>query len=227
MKRASGAARDYPRTARLNHLVHEIVAEEVERLDDDRLGFLTVVGVEVEPDLRHAVVWYTTLDDDAAGDAGADETPGRVAEALDDHRGRIRAAIGRQARLKRTPELAFRPDVVIRQAERVEQILRDIGEGGAGEKSAVEDLVDGSGAGEVRTGGPVAAGGLGAGEVGTGGPVAAGGSGAGDVGTGDPVPEAGPATADTGAGDPGSTVGPGVGDVGAGGPGPAGAGAGR
>jgi ribosome-binding factor A len=144
MKRASGTARDYPRTARLNHLIHEIVAEEVERLDDDRLGFLTVVGVEVEPDLRHAVVWYTTLDDPddggpgAGGDAaeaGADRAA-VVAAALDEHRGRIRAAIGRQARLKRTPELAFRPDVVVRRAERVEQILRDIG---AGEDASSDD----------------------------------------------------------------------------------------
>jgi ribosome-binding factor A len=135
MKRASGTARDYPRTARLNQLIREIVAEEIERLDDDRLGFLTVVAVEVEPDLRHAVVWYTTLDDDddAGGGAGPGE-PGRVAEALDEHRGRIRAAIGRQARLKRTPELTFRPDKVIRQAERIEQILRELGEtnGGTG-----------------------------------------------------------------------------------------------
>lgn len=139
MKRASGTARDYPRTARLNHLIHEIVAEEVERLDDDRLGFLTVVGVDVEPDLRHAVVWYTTLDEPAAADTAGDDAPGGdagraaiVAEALDEHRARIQAAIGRQARLKRTPELAFRRDVVIRQAERVEQILRDIGSGAGG-----------------------------------------------------------------------------------------------
>jgi ribosome-binding factor A len=144
MKRASGTARDYPRTARLNHLIHEIVAEEVERLDDDRLGFLTVVGVDVEPDLRHAVVWYTTLDEPGAadapgGDATGEDAPGGdagraavVAEALAEHRARIQAAIGRQARLKRTPELAFRRDVVIRQAERVEQILRDIGSGAGG-----------------------------------------------------------------------------------------------
>jgi ribosome-binding factor A len=150
MKRASGTARDYPRTARLNHLVHEIVAEEIERLDDDRLGFLTVVGVEVEPDLRHAVVWYTTLDDaGGAGDAGADpvadDHASVVAAALDEHRGRIRAAIGRQARLKRTPELAFRPDVVIRRAERVEQILRDIGS---------EDAEDAGAAGTAGEAGP-------------------------------------------------------------------------
>jgi hypothetical protein len=55
MRRSSGTARDYPRTARLNHLIHEIVAEELERIDDERLGFLTVVAVEVERDLRRAV----------------------------------------------------------------------------------------------------------------------------------------------------------------------------
>lgn len=128
MKRSSGTARDFPRTARLNQLLHEIVADEVERLDDDRLGFLTVVGVEVEPDLRRAVVWYTTLDE--SGDAP------EVVAALDEHRARIQAAIARQARIKRTPELSFRPDTVIRQAERVEQILRDIGDGPGGEPGA-------------------------------------------------------------------------------------------
>ena len=123
-KRPSGTARDYPRTARLNPLVQEIVAEEVERLDDDRLGFFTVVGVEVEPDLRRAVVWYTRL----SGDAGGDDDE-ELVEALAEHRARFQAAIGRQARLKRTPELVFRPDQVISRAERVEEILRDLGDG--------------------------------------------------------------------------------------------------
>ncbi len=122
MKRSSGTARDFPRTARLNHLVHEIVAEELERIDDERLGFLTVVGVEVERDMRRAVVWYTTLDDPGAEPDGIE-----VAKVLDEHRPRIQSAIGRQAHMRRTPELSFRPDAVIRQAERVEEILRDIG----------------------------------------------------------------------------------------------------
>ncbi len=127
MTKRQGTARDFPRTARLNHLVHEIVAEEIERFEDDRLGFFTVVGVEVEPDLRHATVWYTTLEaGDAAADAGSDADA--LAEALEEHRPRLQAAIARQARLKRTPELVFRPDTVIVKAQRVEDILRDIGD---------------------------------------------------------------------------------------------------
>lgn len=136
MKRSSGTARDYPRTARLNQLLQEIVAEEIERLDDDRLGLFTVVGVEVDPDLRHAVVWYTALGPEEDAGEGAEST--ELAEALDQHRARLQRAIGRQARIKRTPELSFRPDAVIRQAARVEQILRDLGdrpEPAAGERA--------------------------------------------------------------------------------------------
>jgi ribosome-binding factor A len=121
-KRSTGTARDFPRTARLNHLVHEIVAEEIERLEDDRLGLFTVVGVDVQPDLRHAVVWYTSLGPRGDGPEGDAE----VAQALAEHRGRVQGAIGRQARLKRTPELVFRPDEVIGRAERVDDILRGI-----------------------------------------------------------------------------------------------------
>jgi ribosome-binding factor A len=127
----SPSVRNYPRTARLNQLVQEIVAEEIERIDDDRLGLFTVVAVEVEADLRHAIVWYSALD--PAGVAGEPATGAEagdggdaLVEALAEHRGRLQAAIARQARMKRTPELTFRLDTVVRQAQRVEEILRDI-----------------------------------------------------------------------------------------------------
>ncbi|HEY6416756.1 MAG TPA: 30S ribosome-binding factor RbfA [Acidimicrobiales bacterium] len=119
--RLHGTARDYPRTARLNHLVQEIVADEIERLEDDRLGLFTVVAVDVEPDLRRATVFYTSLPA-ATGDPDSDELGGALAQ----HRGRLQAAIARQAHLKRTPELVFRQDTVIRQAERIEEIMRGI-----------------------------------------------------------------------------------------------------
>jgi ribosome-binding factor A len=119
--RLHGTSRDYPRTARLNHLVQEIVADEIERLEDDRLGLFTVVAVDVDPDLRRATVFYTSLSA-STGDNESDE----LGEALAQHRARLQAAIGRQAHLKRTPELVFRQDTVIRQAERIEEIMREI-----------------------------------------------------------------------------------------------------
>lgn len=113
-----GTGRDYPRTARLNELLREIVADELERIDDDRLTLLTVISVEVEPDLRHATVFYDHLD----GDAGDDDAQ----EALGEARKRLQAAIARQAHTKRTPELSFRPDPSVRSGERIDSILRDI-----------------------------------------------------------------------------------------------------
>jgi ribosome-binding factor A len=115
VSRPGDSGRHYPRVARLNHLIHEIVAEEIERIDDDRLELVTVIRVVVDPDMRHAVVFYDTL-------SGPDEDD-VVHTALGDHRVQLQAAIGRQARIKRVPELRFRPDEAERTAARVEEIL--------------------------------------------------------------------------------------------------------
>ncbi|HEX4822522.1 MAG TPA: 30S ribosome-binding factor RbfA [Acidimicrobiales bacterium] len=108
----------YPRTARLNELLHQIVAEEIERLDDERLDLVTVMSVEVEPDLRHATVYVDTP-------TGADRDEEMLA-ALGDHRVALQKAIGQQARIKRTPQLAFRVDEVERSAGRIEDVIRHL-----------------------------------------------------------------------------------------------------
>jgi ribosome-binding factor A len=117
-RRRPSTARDYPRTARLNQLVQEIVAEELELLDDERLGFLTITAVEVAADLSHAKVYYSAFVDD--------EEANEVAVALGEHRIRLQGAVGRQARMRRTPELTFEFDEVVRGAARVEDIIRRI-----------------------------------------------------------------------------------------------------
>jgi ribosome-binding factor A len=116
--RSHQTARDYPRTARLNRLFQEILAEELELIDDDRLQMVTVMSVDCESDLRRAVVYYDTL--------AGDEDDEAVLEALGEARHRLQGAIGRQARVKRTPELVFRPDEVARGAARLEEVLRSI-----------------------------------------------------------------------------------------------------
>lgn len=118
-KRTYATQRDYPRTARLNELMREIIADQLERIDDERLELLTVVSVEVEPDLRHAMVYYDCLD----GEEGDED----ALAALGAARVRLQAAIGRQARTKRVPELAFAPDPAIRAGARIDEVLRDLG----------------------------------------------------------------------------------------------------
>ena len=116
--RTHHTARDYPRTARLNQLFQEILAEELERIDDERLELVTIMSVDVDGDLHRAVVYFDTL-------GGEDDDAG-VLEALGELRHRLQGAIGRQARVKRTPELVFRPDDVGRGAARLEEVLRSI-----------------------------------------------------------------------------------------------------
>lgn len=117
MKRRT-TARDYPRTARLNTLVREIISEELEKIDDERLELVTITSVVVDGDLGRAVAYY----DHSRGEDAEDE----IIEAFTHLRVRLQGAVGRQAKVKRTPELRFEPDDVLRGARRIEDVLRGI-----------------------------------------------------------------------------------------------------
>ncbi len=113
-----GGARQYPRTARLNELLREILAEELASIDDERLDLLTITAVDIDGDLRNAIVFYDSLQGEE-GDA-------EILEGLDDNRWRLKGAIARQARIKRTPELTFSPDLAVRSGARIEELLSTV-----------------------------------------------------------------------------------------------------
>jgi ribosome-binding factor A len=117
--------RRYPRTARLNELVREVLADEIERIEDSRLGFLTVTGCEVSRDLRQAVVYYSVL--------GNDELRESTAEALRAATPHLKVVLGRSVRMKYTPDLIFREDPAVATGARVEEIIRSLGTGDSDE----------------------------------------------------------------------------------------------
>ena len=110
------------RTARVGELIRRIIAESMEQLDDERLAMVSVTDVDVDRDLHRAVVWFTSL-----GDTEEDDVD--IAGAFEEHAGYLRRTVGDQTRLRRTPKLVFRPDAVLRSAERIERLLD--GPGGA------------------------------------------------------------------------------------------------
>jgi ribosome-binding factor A len=149
--------------ARVNEVVREVIADELERLSDPRLGLVTVTGVDVSADLRHATVYYSALDsgreqhkrarrrsapssatrperemprgEAPQGEGELDVTPTadaqaafkeQTAVALRSAAPHIRTALGRQVRMKYTPELHFREDPAIEQGQRVEAIIRSL-----------------------------------------------------------------------------------------------------
>ena len=109
------SSRRYPRTARLNELIREIVAEELESIsdEDERLDLVTVTGVDADADLRRATIFYSARHQ-GAGDA------------LEEHRWKLQAEINRQTRFKRTPQLAFAEDPGVSSGWKIEAVLRDL-----------------------------------------------------------------------------------------------------
>ena len=80
------APRQYPRAARVNEVVRETLAEELERMSDPRLGFVTLTGVEVSPDIRYADIYYSVL--------GTPEEREESSNALRSASPRLRAVLG-------------------------------------------------------------------------------------------------------------------------------------
>ncbi len=106
------------RPSRVSEEFREILAEEILKLKDPRVGFVTVVGVKVTPDLRHARVLYTALGDEkerAATRAGL-----RSASA------HLRSVLGHQVRLKFLPDLEFVEDETIETTARIEELIRQL-----------------------------------------------------------------------------------------------------
>ena len=138
MSRPRQPPKQYPRVARLNEVVMECLAEEVERLSDPRLGFVTITGVEIASDLRTADVFYSVF---RRGD-----TPDESAAALVSAGPHLRTHIGRSIRMKYSPELRFIEDESIASGERIEAILRDLQAGGirADDTGGLLDREDGT-----------------------------------------------------------------------------------
>ena len=107
--------RGYDRTDRLNELLTRILAEELEIIDDEILGFITVTGVQTDKSLTQAKVFVT-------GDLDDEELCSR----LELHRLRLQRAINEQSRLRRVPSLSFFVDDTAESAERIENLLREL-----------------------------------------------------------------------------------------------------
>ncbi len=130
MSKPRQAPKHYPRVARLNEVVLECLATELDRLSDPRLGFVTLTSVEVVSDLRSADVWYSVL--------GTAEEHADTAAALASAGPHLRSVLGRHVRMKFTPELRFHEDSSVASGERIEAIIRDL-HSGARPAEALDD----------------------------------------------------------------------------------------
>jgi ribosome-binding factor A len=110
-----------PRQKRVAELVrHEIAALLQKGVKDPRVGFVSVMDVEMSPDLRYADVYVSLFGDDS-------EKKGSMA-GLKHSAGWIRREIGHRIRLRFTPEVRFFEDTTLDKAYQIEAVIEKIHE---------------------------------------------------------------------------------------------------
>ena len=117
------------RTQQVADEVQRILSEAIQyELKDPRVGFATVVGVEVSADLQHAKVRISVM--------GDDEQQKDTMRALGHAKGFLRRQVAQELRHMRfVPDLHFQLDNSLAYSQRIDEILHDIKE----ERSVSDD----------------------------------------------------------------------------------------
>ena len=107
------------RQRRVGELIHREISELLEReMSDPRLNSVTITGVEVSPDLRHARVYVSTI--------GEEIERQEALAGLKHAAGFIRHELGARLRLRYVPELSFHLDKSLERGQRIEELLAKI-----------------------------------------------------------------------------------------------------
>ena len=109
------------RTERMSDLIRQEISRLLLReLHDPRIGFVTITGVSVSPDLRNVKVFVSVMGEPAARDA--------TLKALGSAAGFVQRALFRNLRLRHSPSVSFQWDDSLERGDRIEQVLRRIHE---------------------------------------------------------------------------------------------------
>ena len=118
----------HKRSDKVAETIHETVSAILSRgLNDPRIGFVTIIDVDVTTDLRLAKIFFTVIGDDLAkknSEAG-----------LNSAKGYIRRELGRELALRMVPEITFCYDHSQEYGSRIDSILREMDKGHDGDDS--------------------------------------------------------------------------------------------
>lgn len=99
---------------------HEVSLMISRDLKDRRVGFVTITGVHMSSDLRHARIFVSAM--------GTEKQRNDSIEALNHAAGWIRRELGQRIRMKFLPEIIFDTDTSQEYGERIDKLLDDISE---------------------------------------------------------------------------------------------------
>jgi ribosome-binding factor A len=121
------------RNPRLDHAVAEAIADLLAtEFNDPRLRMVSITEAQVSQDAREAIVFWSVPDREVLSDqarTGASRDlplPEDAAAALASARARLQKLLSNRVRMMNTPVLRFEQDPVRQQADRVEELLRDV-----------------------------------------------------------------------------------------------------
>ena len=107
------------RSEKLAETIHETISSILSRgLNDPRIGFVTIIAVEVIDDLSLARIFFTAI--------GDEESRKRSEAGLNSAKGFIRKELGRVLTIRHIPELIFKYDHSQEYGNRIDSILREI-----------------------------------------------------------------------------------------------------
>jgi ribosome-binding factor A len=112
---------DYQRSDRVGDLLVEMIADVLSKeIRDPRVAAVAVTGAKVTKDLRHARVYFNLL--------GGRENRPEVLAGLKSATGFIRSRVAKQLKLRFVPTLEFFYDETEDEAERIENLLKQVKE---------------------------------------------------------------------------------------------------
>jgi ribosome-binding factor A len=103
---------------RLNEFLKQQISEMIPRLKEHKLGFLTITGVNLAPDLSSLRVYYSVL--------GSETDKQNTEAALKHAKFQIRNGLMKLENLRRIPQLEFIYDSTPERADRIERLLVQI-----------------------------------------------------------------------------------------------------
>ncbi len=109
------------RTDRLSQLIKEQAGEIILKEMKDpriRIGFVTVTGAEVTPDLRQVKIYVSIFGDEKQRE--------ECMKALENSKGFFRSELGKRIRMRYTPEVIFKFDKSIEHGARIMELLREL-----------------------------------------------------------------------------------------------------
>ena len=108
------------RPERVGAEIQAAVGELLSRgeLRDPRIGYITITGVKMNPDLRVARVYWSSL--------GTEEERKETQSGLDAAKGFVRREVTARVKLRVSPEVFFVFDTSVGEGDKIDRLLREV-----------------------------------------------------------------------------------------------------